>query len=59
MHFPAPPTQTEKGQHAGHAASAHDDKEEERIAVAALLELGLPLKSLELEEKKMWGEECH
>jgi len=46
-----------KGSVAGEAASAHDQNEAERIAVAALLELGLPTATSELEGRRMWVEE--
>ncbi len=46
-----------KGSVAGEAASAHDQHEAERIAVAALLELGLPSTPSELVGKKRWIEE--
>ncbi len=46
-----------KGSVAGEAARAHDQNEAERIAIAALLEMGLPLEPCDLEGKGRWVEE--
>ena len=46
-----------KGSVAGEAASAHDRHEAERIAVAALRELGLPLEASHLAGRGTWVEE--
>jgi REP element-mobilizing transposase RayT len=46
-----------RGSVAGEAASAHDETEAERIAVTALLALGIPTEASQLQGKGKWVEE--